>query len=458
MEASDLNRSRPIFTKFMSSLAVDELFRDAKSIKIIFTKNCSHVYKVKYKFKKQFHIFKLITNIDSLKVLNFIDQHNHLSLLQIPFLFPTDIYPNENCTGLIFSMPYCPSTLYRVKEYKETKFEKVPPLLRSLITCLSNLNLFSIYHGNIKPSNIFIQQDGTFFISDLGVNEIRPNDYISGEIIQFLSPEQLFGYEVNCKTDMWNIGCIIYYMLTQKFIFTFKNLSQITKDIRECDLLHFPDLPIKYQLLLKRLIRFKPDKRLTIEELKIEFYLSFNKVSYNSFKLYHDPVFRIDNKLFRIEDIPKIASNNENIYTIKYILTGLANSYVCTGEMYYIFIIVNILWYDCSNDRKECVKKIIEKCNNKYKYNQISYAIISSIDRSYSLTFTSKMKLKKQLSMFYNILSKNITYLSLLQRLDLSCFHMSYDGVKGFFDNTKYKKLTILALPRIYIYINIIII
>lgn len=435
----------------MNKRDVNELLKYTKDINTISSKSCTYIYKVSFAFKSQLHIYKVITKINSEKVLSYVERHSYLSSLEIPYIFPTELYLKDNCTGLIFSMPYCPVTLYRFKECKETKSENVQSLLKSLISCISYLHFLCVYHGNIKPSNIFMDKDGKLFLSDLGLNEIRPNDHFQlGEVVKFLSPEQLFGYEVNCKTDMWNIGCIIYYLLTQKYIFPYKNINQIVHDYKECDTLHFPNIPIKLQVVLKRLIKLDPNKRLTIDELDTEFYIKSNPLSYNSFRLFHNPIFRIDNKVFDEDDLQLIASNIENIYSLKYILNGLANSYLCVNKDYYIFIIVNILWFNFSSDRKEYVKKIIEKCS--CKNNQILLSILSSVGRSYSLSFSSKCLLKKQLSTFCNILSNNNEYLTLLKHLDLSCFNMSYDGVKGFFNNKKYKALTVLALPRIYIF------
>ena len=79
-----------------------------------------------------------------------------------------------------------------------------------------------IIHRDIKPSNILVNSDLTVKVIDFGISKIldlnayRTNytlkDYITK---RYASPEHYQGLEVDARTDIFSLGCVLLYLLTE---------------------------------------------------------------------------------------------------------------------------------------------------------------------------------------------------------------------------------------------------
>ena len=76
-----------------------------------------------------------------------------------------------------------------------------------------------IVHRDIKPSNIFITTDGIVKIIDFGLAKLTGKTVLTKEgstlgTIDYMSPEQTRGEEIDHRTDLWSLGVILYEMIT----------------------------------------------------------------------------------------------------------------------------------------------------------------------------------------------------------------------------------------------------
>jgi Tol biopolymer transport system component/DNA-binding winged helix-turn-helix (wHTH) protein/predicted Ser/Thr protein kinase len=90
-----------------------------------------------------------------------------------------------------------------------------------------------IIHRDIKPENIFVTQRGRIKLLDFGVAKRseraggqNPEDSISatesGQMlgtIEYMSPEQVRGEELDCRTDLFSFGAVLYEMATGRKAF-----------------------------------------------------------------------------------------------------------------------------------------------------------------------------------------------------------------------------------------------
>ncbi|MGZ4818154.1 MAG: protein kinase domain-containing protein [Terriglobales bacterium] len=96
----------------------------------------------------------------------------------------------------------------------------------------------NIVHRDIKPANLMVLKDGVVKIVDFGVARIG-NESVTrtGQVIgtiQYMSPEQINGNPVDCRTDIFSLGVVLYELLTYSLPFQGRDTgSTLLKIINE---------------------------------------------------------------------------------------------------------------------------------------------------------------------------------------------------------------------------------
>ena len=76
-----------------------------------------------------------------------------------------------------------------------------------------------IFHRDIKPANIQISPEGRATVMDFGLarlteaSRLTKFDTAMGTVA-YMSPEQAQGMEVDGRTDLWSLGCVLYEMVS----------------------------------------------------------------------------------------------------------------------------------------------------------------------------------------------------------------------------------------------------
>src|ERR1019366_2868197 len=100
---------------------------------------------------------------------------------------------------------------------------------------LAEIHTIGIIHRDLKPENLFVVQDGTrrpiIKIIDFGISKVTPTHengswahvtYEEGRCGTplYMSPEQLgLGAAVDCRTDIWALGVVLFELLAGGFPF-----------------------------------------------------------------------------------------------------------------------------------------------------------------------------------------------------------------------------------------------
>jgi len=129
-----------------------------------------------------------------------------------------------------------------------------------------------LIHCDIKLENIMVDQDGTIKVADLGLSLTRDSqsllhaDEVAGTP-GYISPEQVLGgIKLDCRTDIYSLGCCLYHMVTGRRPFSELSDSEVMQaqvtsfipDPREV----IPSVPAPVCALIERMLVKNRDHRL----------------------------------------------------------------------------------------------------------------------------------------------------------------------------------------------------
>ncbi|XP_059837259.1 dual specificity protein kinase Ttk [Hypanus sabinus] len=257
-------------------------------IKLLGTGGSSKVYQV-LDMKKQLYAIKQVNleNADDQAIAGYKDEIEFLKRLQpysdkIIKLFDYEV--TDNCIYMVMECGNIDlNTLLRRKKV-------INPLERKLywenmLEAVHTIHQHGIIHSDLKPAN-FLMVEGMLKLIDFGIaNEIQPDvtsiskDALVGTL-NFMAPETIKGIssngesrprsKISPKSDVWSLGCILYYMTYGKT--PFQHLTnQISKLQAITDLNHeiqFPAIAEQDLLdVLKKCLLRNPKERISVSAL-----------------------------------------------------------------------------------------------------------------------------------------------------------------------------------------------
>jgi serine/threonine protein kinase len=155
----------------------------------------------------------------------------------------------------------------------------------------NNEDIHGILHRDIKPENIMITPGKLIKLMDFGA--ARPLNISShtmqGMIVgtfHYMSPEQISGTTLDCRSDFFSLGIVLYEMATGQKPFSAENLTDLIKAIKETSYTRVhklrPSISPLTEELIDRLLSRDPNHRPS-SAAEITESISHSITSYTSF-------------------------------------------------------------------------------------------------------------------------------------------------------------------------------
>jgi eukaryotic-like serine/threonine-protein kinase len=132
-----------------------------------------------------------------------------------------------------------------------------------------------ILHRDVKPSNCFVDQDGTIKVGDFGLSislgsreavTLTRRTFFAGTP-EFAAPEQILGEPLDVRADIYSVGATLYFLLTGHPPFESATLDELITRIHTEPLRFSPDLQSRIAAdlaaLIRRCLAKPPSKRPT---------------------------------------------------------------------------------------------------------------------------------------------------------------------------------------------------
>ncbi len=144
------------------------------------------------------------------------------------------------------------------KTLRERIWEGRFPVAEALDVCaqvagaLQKAHAAGVIHRDVKPENVMLDEEGHVKVLDFGIaKQLAPAPSVdteaptsarvntaSGVVLgttAYMSPEQVRGQELDGRSDVWSLGCVLYEMLTGRAPFEEKNFGDLVVAILHGD-------------------------------------------------------------------------------------------------------------------------------------------------------------------------------------------------------------------------------
>lgn len=269
-----------------------------------------------------------------------------------------------------------------------------------------------LIHRDIKPQNILITPEGVVKITDFGIAKSLNTDITKTLNIigtaHYISPEQAQGKILDCRTDIYSSGIVIYEMLTADIPFRGENSIDISlKHVSDMPLKPsklISSIPIKLEKIVMHCLEKNPSKRyISANELKNDLQNFLDNrpliIDDNRYRKKHIHIFNriydktndkhtydADNIFYPEQSAKKLKLNYYNILPYIFILLFLT-----------LFIIFSIKYYNLENEQNLVIVPPIEKVSVENAEKILSAYGLNLIikDRVYSSDTTEDFIIKQ---------------------------------------------------------------
>jgi TolB-like protein len=216
---------------------------------------------------------------DHQRVRRFLQEAKAASALNHPHIITIHEVGEANSTYFIATEFIDGLTLRESMKSTPLRIEKIIDIAIQVVSALTAAHEVNIIHRDIKPENIMLRRDGYVKILDFGLAKLTEQRATDAEgstlvktaagvvlgTINYMSPEQARGLEVDARSDIWSLGVVLYEMVTGRMPFEGATMSDVIAAVLDHEpaplARYSPEVPPGLERIIRKALAKDTDER-----------------------------------------------------------------------------------------------------------------------------------------------------------------------------------------------------
>lgn len=269
-----------------------------------------------------------------------------------------------------------------VRKRRRLKEDLAKYFFKQIIEALHYIHQKNIVHRDIKLDNILLDHEGNVKICDFGVSKlVRPGELMTEQCgtPAYIAPEILLdkGYK-GYGVDVWSAGVVLYSMLYGTVPFKGNSMNELHKLIIRGNVTFKDDISEEARDLLKRLLEWDPNLRLSTDQILRHEWLKDVKDNINIFTETEKEIIRTE---FTYNDTRRLNRNMKNESTVftEHNLDSTRNSVILNQDTKSVILAPFNSTKTHLSELHDSVKEIMFRKGEVFKL----HARVRDIDRQY---------------------------------------------------------------------------
>ena len=199
---------------------------------------------------------------------NILKQADHPFVIKMHYSFQTP-------DNLYMILDFCPGCdlAYHLNKKQIFEEDEARFFIAEIILAIEYIHSLDVIYRDLKPENILVDHDGHCRLADFGLakENIGEKDFAKSFCGSpaYLPPEMLHSKGVSKAADIYQIGAVLYEFLVGFPPYYTENIKELYNSIRSAKLQVPKYISREGKDLLNQLLSKRPDKRITIEKVKL---------------------------------------------------------------------------------------------------------------------------------------------------------------------------------------------
>lgn len=219
--------------------------------------------------------------LDADRVHRFEQEARAVSALNHPNIVTIHEIGNSNSQHFITTEFIDGETLRQHMASKQLNLGEVLEIATQIASALAAAHAAGIVHRDIKPENVMLRRDGIVKVLDFGLAKlasqelavnphpaatetVKTNPGMVLGTVQYMSPEQARGKDVDARTDIWSLGVVLYEMVAGRVPFKGETQSHALVSLMEHEpiaLTRYAQVPSELERIVIKALRKTRDQR-----------------------------------------------------------------------------------------------------------------------------------------------------------------------------------------------------